>query len=85
MNTSVSIFAEIPEDLHETLTKYLENHPNLLANLEDYGRNHRLRAWQPEPPQSRKNLSLDNLIDYWSRRQKLRELLCYVGEKPPAN
>jgi hypothetical protein len=28
MNTSVSIFAEIPEDLHETLTKYLENHPN---------------------------------------------------------
>ncbi|MFM7438264.1 MAG: formylglycine-generating enzyme family protein, partial [Snowella sp.] len=63
----------------------LENHPNLLANLEDHGRNRLLRAWQPEPPQARKNLSLDNLIDYWSRRQKLRELLCYVGEKPPAN
>jgi len=28
MNTSVSIFAEIPEDLHESLTKYLEKHPN---------------------------------------------------------
>ncbi len=28
MDTSVSIFAEIPEDLHETLTKYLESHPN---------------------------------------------------------
>ena len=63
----------------------LENHPNLLANLEDYGRNHRLRAWQPDSLQPRKNLSLDNLIDYWSRRQKLRELLCYVGEKPAEN
>jgi formylglycine-generating enzyme required for sulfatase activity len=28
---------------------------------------------------------LDNLIDYWSRRQKLRELLSYVGEKPAEN
>jgi formylglycine-generating enzyme required for sulfatase activity len=63
----------------------LENHPNLLANLEDYGRNHRLRAWQPEASQPRKNLNLDNLIDYWSRRQKLRELLCYVGEKSAEN
>jgi hypothetical protein len=50
----------------------LENHPNLLANLEDYGRNNRLRAWQPDSLQPRKNLSLDNLIDYWSRRQKLQ-------------
>jgi formylglycine-generating enzyme required for sulfatase activity len=63
----------------------LENHPNLLANLEDYGRNRLLRAWQPDSLQPRKNLSLDNLIDYWSRRQKLRELLCYVGEKPAEN
>lgn len=28
MNTSVSIFAEIPEELHESLTNYLETHPN---------------------------------------------------------
>jgi hypothetical protein len=27
MNISVSILAEIPEDLHESLKKYLENHP----------------------------------------------------------
>ncbi len=63
----------------------LENYPNLLVNLEEHCRNHRLRAWQPESSQPRKNLSLDNLIDYWSRRQKLRELLCYVGEEAPAN
>jgi hypothetical protein len=28
MDTSVSIFAEIPEDLHASLTKYMENHPS---------------------------------------------------------
>ncbi|MGP0129037.1 MAG: DUF2811 domain-containing protein [cyanobacterium endosymbiont of Rhopalodia musculus] len=28
MNTSVSIFAEIPEELHESLKNYLETHPN---------------------------------------------------------
>jgi len=28
MNTSISIFAEIPEDLHESLRGYLETHPN---------------------------------------------------------
>lgn len=28
MNTSVSIFAEIPEELHESLKSYLETHPN---------------------------------------------------------
>lgn len=28
MNTSVSILAEIPEELHDSLTKYLEDHPN---------------------------------------------------------
>ncbi|HEY9650795.1 MAG TPA: DUF2811 domain-containing protein [Coleofasciculaceae cyanobacterium] len=27
MNATVSILAEIPEDLHESLTRYLENHP----------------------------------------------------------
>lgn len=27
MNTSVSIFAEIPEELHESLRNYLETHP----------------------------------------------------------
>lgn len=27
MNTSVSILAEIPEELHESLTNYLESHP----------------------------------------------------------
>lgn len=27
MNTTVSILAEIPEDLHEVLTGYLEAHP----------------------------------------------------------
>ena len=63
----------------------LENHPNLLANLEDYDRNRILRTRQPDNSQPRKNLSLDNLIDYWSRRQKLRELLCYVGENPAKN
>ncbi len=28
MNTSVSIFAEIPEELHESLKNYLEINPN---------------------------------------------------------
>ncbi len=28
MNTSVSILADIPEELHDSLTNYLENHPN---------------------------------------------------------
>ncbi|MGK7874121.1 MAG: DUF2811 domain-containing protein [Xenococcaceae cyanobacterium] len=28
MNTSVSILAEIPEELHESLKNYLETHPN---------------------------------------------------------
>ena len=28
MNTSVSILAEIPEELHESLKSYLETHPN---------------------------------------------------------
>ena len=28
MNTPVSILAEIPEELHESLRNYLENHPN---------------------------------------------------------
>ncbi|ACK66141.1 conserved hypothetical protein [Rippkaea orientalis PCC 8801] len=28
MNTSVSIFAEIPEELHDSLKSYLETHPN---------------------------------------------------------
>jgi predicted TPR repeat methyltransferase len=28
MNTTVSILAEIPEELHLTLTRYLETHPN---------------------------------------------------------
>ena len=28
MNTSVSIFAEIPEELHESIKNYLETHPN---------------------------------------------------------
>jgi hypothetical protein len=28
MNTAVSIFAEIPEDLHQSLKSYLETHPN---------------------------------------------------------
>lgn len=28
MNTSVSILAEIPEELHESLSNYLETHPN---------------------------------------------------------
>jgi hypothetical protein len=27
MNTPVSILAEIPEELHESLKNYLENHP----------------------------------------------------------
>ena len=27
MDTSVSVFAEIPEDLHQSLTTYLEKHP----------------------------------------------------------
>ncbi|CAN1210859.1 DUF2811 domain-containing protein [Tumidithrix helvetica PCC 7403] len=27
MNTTVSILAEIPEELHATLTNYLESHP----------------------------------------------------------
>ncbi len=27
MKTSVSILADIPEELHDSLTKYLENHP----------------------------------------------------------
>lgn len=28
MNTTISILAEIPEDLHEALTGYLETHPD---------------------------------------------------------
>ncbi|NEP57643.1 MAG: DUF2811 domain-containing protein [Symploca sp. SIO2G7] len=28
MNATVSILAEIPEELHESLKGYLENHPN---------------------------------------------------------
>ncbi|ELR99276.1 DUF2811 domain-containing protein [Gloeocapsa sp. PCC 73106] len=28
MNTFVSILAEIPEELHESLANYLETHPN---------------------------------------------------------
>ncbi|WP_013320366.1 DUF2811 domain-containing protein [Gloeothece verrucosa] len=28
MNTSVSILAEIPEEIHESLKHYLETHPN---------------------------------------------------------
>ena len=28
MNTKVSILAEIPEDLHESLSNYLETHPD---------------------------------------------------------
>ncbi|BBA78972.1 hypothetical protein RGRSB_0385 [cyanobacterium endosymbiont of Rhopalodia gibberula] len=28
MNTSVSIFAEIPEELYESLKNFLETHPN---------------------------------------------------------
>lgn len=28
MNTTVSILAEIPEELHNALTRYLENHPD---------------------------------------------------------
>jgi hypothetical protein len=28
MKAAVSIFAEIPEELHQSLTNYLENHPN---------------------------------------------------------
>ncbi|MFN5515882.1 MAG: DUF2811 domain-containing protein [Cyanobacteriota bacterium] len=28
MNTSISVFAEIPEDLHDSLKTYLEKHPN---------------------------------------------------------
>lgn len=28
MNTAVSILAEIPEELHESLKNYLETHPN---------------------------------------------------------
>ncbi len=28
MNTTVSILAEIPEELHDALTRYLENHPD---------------------------------------------------------
>lgn len=28
MNTSVSILAEIPEELHESLANYLETHPH---------------------------------------------------------
>lgn len=27
MNATISILAEIPEDLHESLKRYLENHP----------------------------------------------------------
>jgi len=63
----------------------LENYPNLLVRLEHYSRNHTRQSWQSEPLQPRKKLGLDYLIYYWSRRQKLRELLCYVGEKPPEN
>ena len=28
MKTAVSIFADIPEELHQSLTSYLETHPN---------------------------------------------------------
>lgn len=28
MKTAVSIFADIPEELHESLKNYLDNHPN---------------------------------------------------------
>ncbi len=28
MDTSVSVLAEIPDDLHQSLTTYLEKHPN---------------------------------------------------------
>jgi hypothetical protein len=28
MNTPISIFTEIPEQLHESLQQYLDNHPN---------------------------------------------------------
>jgi hypothetical protein len=28
MDTSVSVFAEIPEDLHESLISYLDKHPH---------------------------------------------------------
>ncbi|MBD2744628.1 DUF2811 domain-containing protein [Coleofasciculus sp. FACHB-1120] len=28
MNTNISILAEIPEDLHESLKNYLETHPD---------------------------------------------------------
>ncbi len=28
MNATISILAEIPEDLHETLKSYLETHPD---------------------------------------------------------
>ncbi|NCJ07990.1 DUF2811 domain-containing protein [Synechococcales cyanobacterium C] len=28
MNATISILAEIPEDLHETLKSYLESHPD---------------------------------------------------------
>lgn len=28
MNATISILAEIPEDLHESLTSYLEGHPD---------------------------------------------------------
>ncbi|NEO02544.1 MAG: DUF2811 domain-containing protein, partial [Moorea sp. SIO3I7] len=28
MNATVSILAEIPEDLHESLKRYLETHPS---------------------------------------------------------
>uniref|UniRef100_A0ACD5H2B9 DUF2811 domain-containing protein n=1 Tax=Desertifilum tharense IPPAS B-1220 TaxID=1781255 RepID=A0ACD5H2B9_9CYAN len=28
MHTTVSILAEIPEDLHESIKNYLENHPD---------------------------------------------------------
>jgi formylglycine-generating enzyme required for sulfatase activity len=63
----------------------LENYPNLLVRLEHYSRNHTRQSWQSEPLQPRKKLGLDYLIYYWSRRQKLRELLCYVGEKSAEN
>ena len=63
----------------------LENYPNLLVRLEHYSRNHTRQSWQSAPLKPRKKLSLDYLIDYWGRRQKLRELLCYVGEEPPEN
>jgi formylglycine-generating enzyme required for sulfatase activity len=63
----------------------LENYPNLLVRLEHYSRNHTRQSWQSALLKPRKKLSLDYLIDYWGRRQKLRELLCYVGEKPAEN